>query len=183
MSGHPFSFMPHCSLAFCFQPLRIKLPSGQQVALIFLDTEGSPLPSKHGYSQLLILNLALSKPKLISPQFILICNAFGRFVYSHLPFIILLFHFFFWDLVSVYFFITTGFAATNVSESYDAKVFAVATLLSSYLIYNSVKVSTKNPGLVNHQRYKTLRKHAFLPCGHLDFQSAVLLTRIQAKIK
>lgn len=34
-----------------------------------------------------------------------------------------------------------GFAATNVSESYDAKVFAVATLLSSYLIYNSVKVS------------------------------------------
>ncbi|KXJ23596.1 hypothetical protein AC249_AIPGENE12396 [Exaiptasia diaphana] len=34
----------------------------------------------------------------------------------------------------------SGFAATNVSETYDAKVFAVATLLSSYLIYNSVKI-------------------------------------------
>ncbi|KXJ23548.1 hypothetical protein AC249_AIPGENE12430 [Exaiptasia diaphana] len=33
-----------------------------------------------------------------------------------------------------------SFAATNVSETYDAKVFAVATLLSSYLIYNSVKI-------------------------------------------
>ena len=34
-----------------------------------------------------------------------------------------------------------GFAASNISESYDAKIFSVATLLSSYLIYNSVKVS------------------------------------------
>jgi len=33
-----------------------------------------------------------------------------------------------------------GFAANNISESYDAKIFAVSTLLSSYLIYNSVKV-------------------------------------------
>lgn len=33
-----------------------------------------------------------------------------------------------------------GFAASNISESYDAKIFAVATLLSSYLLYNSVKV-------------------------------------------
>lgn len=33
-----------------------------------------------------------------------------------------------------------GFAANNISESYDAKIFSVATLLSSYLIYNSVKV-------------------------------------------
>ena len=34
----------------------------------------------------------------------------------------------------------SGFAANNVSEIYDAKVFAVASLLSSFLIYNSVKV-------------------------------------------
>lgn len=34
-----------------------------------------------------------------------------------------------------------GFAASNISETYDAKIFSVATLLSSYLIYNSVKVS------------------------------------------
>ena len=34
----------------------------------------------------------------------------------------------------------TGFAANNISETYDAKIFSVATLLSSYLIYNSVKV-------------------------------------------
>lgn len=34
-----------------------------------------------------------------------------------------------------------GFAANNISETYDAKIFSVATLLSSYLIYNSVKVS------------------------------------------
>ena len=33
-----------------------------------------------------------------------------------------------------------GFAASNISESYDAKIFAVTTLLSSYLLYNSVKV-------------------------------------------
>ena len=33
-----------------------------------------------------------------------------------------------------------GFAASNISETYDAKIFSVATLLSSYLIYNSVKV-------------------------------------------
>ncbi|XP_048587556.1 guanylate-binding protein 2 [Nematostella vectensis] len=42
--------------------------------------------------------------------------------------------------VALVFLDTEGFAATNVSESYDAKVFAVATLLSSYLIYNSVKI-------------------------------------------
>ena len=34
-----------------------------------------------------------------------------------------------------------GFAANNISETYDAKIFSVATLLSSYLIYNSVKVT------------------------------------------
>lgn len=28
----------------------------------------------------------------------------------------------------------------NVSENYDAKIFAVATLMSSFLIYNSVKI-------------------------------------------
>lgn len=35
---------------------------------------------------------------------------------------------------------TEGFAANNISENYDAKIFAVATLLSSYLLYNSVKI-------------------------------------------
>ncbi|XP_065185296.1 guanylate-binding protein 2-like [Sycon ciliatum] len=42
--------------------------------------------------------------------------------------------------ISVVFIDTEGFAASNISESYDAKVFAVASLLSSYLIYNSVKI-------------------------------------------
>ncbi|XP_063966491.1 guanylate-binding protein 2-like [Lytechinus pictus] len=42
--------------------------------------------------------------------------------------------------VAVIFLDTEGFAANNVSETYDAKVFAVSALLSSYLIYNSVKV-------------------------------------------
>ncbi|XP_031565024.1 guanylate-binding protein 5-like, partial [Actinia tenebrosa] len=42
--------------------------------------------------------------------------------------------------VALIFLDTEGFAATNVSETYDAKVFAVATLLSSFLIYNSVKI-------------------------------------------
>ncbi|CAN7993322.1 unnamed protein product [Ixodes hexagonus] len=59
------------------QPLKVSLPSGQKLSLIFLDTEG--------------------------------------------------------NLVS-------GFAANNVSENYDAKIFAVATLISSHLIYNSVKI-------------------------------------------
>ena len=36
----------------------------------------------------------------------------------------------------------TGFSANNISEAYDAKIFSVATLLSSYLLYNSVKVSS-----------------------------------------
>ena len=35
-----------------------------------------------------------------------------------------------------------GFAANNISETYDAKIFSVATLLSSYLLYNSVKVES-----------------------------------------
>ena len=37
-----------------------------------------------------------------------------------------------------------GFAASNVSEMYDAKIFSIATLLSSYLLYNSVKVCKVN---------------------------------------
>lgn len=35
---------------------------------------------------------------------------------------------------------TEGFAATNISENYDAKIFAVATLMSSTLLFNSVKI-------------------------------------------
>ena len=35
---------------------------------------------------------------------------------------------------------TEGFAANNISENYDAKIFAVSTLLSSHLLYNSVKI-------------------------------------------
>uniref|UniRef100_T1IUF1 GB1/RHD3-type G domain-containing protein n=1 Tax=Strigamia maritima TaxID=126957 RepID=T1IUF1_STRMM len=42
--------------------------------------------------------------------------------------------------VSVIFLDTEGFAANNISENYDAKIFAIATLLSSQLIYNSVKI-------------------------------------------
>ena len=41
---------------------------------------------------------------------------------------------------SIIFLDTEGFAANNVSENYDAKIFAVATLLSSHLLYNSVKI-------------------------------------------
>ncbi|XP_035685285.1 guanylate-binding protein 2-like [Branchiostoma floridae] len=44
------------------------------------------------------------------------------------------------DKLSVIFLDTEGFAANNISENYDAKIFAVSTLLSSYLIYNSVKI-------------------------------------------
>lgn len=40
-----------------------------------------------------------------------------------------------------------GFAASNISEVYDAKIFAVATILSSYLIYNSVKVCHNLSGI------------------------------------
>lgn len=42
--------------------------------------------------------------------------------------------------VNVIFLDTEGFAANNVSENYDSKVFAVATLLSSHLLFNSVKI-------------------------------------------
>ena len=37
---------------------------------------------------------------------------------------------------------TEGFSAPGVAESYDAQVFAVAALLSSHLVYNSVKLIT-----------------------------------------
>lgn len=42
--------------------------------------------------------------------------------------------------ISIVFLDTEGFAANNVTENYDAKVFAVSTLLSSHLLYNSVKI-------------------------------------------
>lgn len=34
---------------------------------------------------------------------------------------------------------TEGFDANNVTDAYDAKIFSIATLLSDYLIYNSVR--------------------------------------------
>lgn len=42
--------------------------------------------------------------------------------------------------INVIFLDTEGFAANNVSENYDAKIFAVTTLLSSHLLFNSVKI-------------------------------------------
>lgn len=42
--------------------------------------------------------------------------------------------------INVIFLDTEGFAANNITENYDAKVFAVSTLLSSHLLYNSVKI-------------------------------------------
>lgn len=39
---------------------------------------------------------------------------------------------------------TEGFFGTNISEVYDARIFAVATLLSSHLIYTSVKLIDQN---------------------------------------
>ncbi|CAD5113813.1 DgyrCDS2977 [Dimorphilus gyrociliatus] len=42
--------------------------------------------------------------------------------------------------LTIAFFDTEGFAASNISESYDAKIFAVSTLISSLLLYNSVKI-------------------------------------------
>ncbi|KAL6054572.1 Guanylate-binding protein, N-terminal domain [Balamuthia mandrillaris] len=42
--------------------------------------------------------------------------------------------------VSVLFLDTEGFFSSSVSEEYDAKLFSVTTLLSSYLLYNSVKM-------------------------------------------
>ena len=42
----------------------------------------------------------------------------------------------------VYLLDTEGFSAPGVAEHYDAQVFAVAALLSSHLVYNSVKLIT-----------------------------------------
>ena len=42
--------------------------------------------------------------------------------------------------ISIVFLDTEGFSSRNVSELYDAKIFAVTTLLSSFLLYNSVKI-------------------------------------------
>ncbi|KNC69969.1 hypothetical protein SARC_17507, partial [Sphaeroforma arctica JP610] len=35
---------------------------------------------------------------------------------------------------------TEGFSSSNVTQHYDSKVFAVSALVSSYLLYNSVKI-------------------------------------------
>lgn len=37
-----------------------------------------------------------------------------------------------------------GFFGRDISESYDAKIFSAATLLSSHLIYNSIKLIDQN---------------------------------------
>lgn len=81
------------------QPIEMKLPSGEQLSVIFLDTEGTKC-------YLMDPKLHINLPLIISSMYA-----------CHL-----------------------GFSASNISESYDAKIFSVATLLSSYLIYNSVKV-------------------------------------------
>eukprot|EP01135_Chromosphaera_perkinsii_P011048 Nk52_evm7s2325 gene=Nk52_evmTU7s2325 len=44
------------------------------------------------------------------------------------------------EKVAVLYLDTEGFSARNISETYDAKIFAVSALLSSYLVYNSVKI-------------------------------------------
>lgn len=44
------------------------------------------------------------------------------------------------ERINLVFLDTEGFAANNITENYDAKVFAVSTLLSSHLLYNSVKI-------------------------------------------
>lgn len=44
------------------------------------------------------------------------------------------------DGTKVLFMDTEGFYGQDVSESYDAKVFTASTLLSSYLLYNSIKL-------------------------------------------
>ena len=46
--------------------------------------------------------------------------------------------------VDVLFVDTEGFSVSNVTESYDAKVFAASTLLSSLLLYNSMHVLHAN---------------------------------------
>lgn len=46
--------------------------------------------------------------------------------------------------VDVLFLDTEGFSVSNVTESYDAKVFAASTLLSSLLLYNSMHVLHAN---------------------------------------
>jgi len=44
------------------------------------------------------------------------------------------------DFSTIYLLDTEGFFANNVDETYDAKVFALTTLLSSHVIYNSIKI-------------------------------------------
>ena len=41
---------------------------------------------------------------------------------------------------AVLFLDTEGFAASDTSADYDAKIFALAALLSSHLTYNSVRI-------------------------------------------
>ena len=61
----------------------------------------------------------------------------------------------------------SGFAASNISEVYDAKIFAVATILSSYLIYNSVKVSVSFSIYSNHDSYPLLIQ--IIDQGDIDY--------------
>lgn len=42
--------------------------------------------------------------------------------------------------VAVIFLDSEGLAASNVSEVYDAKIFAISSLVSSLVIYNSIRL-------------------------------------------
>eukprot|EP01134_Creolimax_fragrantissima_P006043 CFRG6043T1 len=44
------------------------------------------------------------------------------------------------SVASVIYLDTEGFSSSNVSQHYDSKIFAVSALMSSYLLYNSVKI-------------------------------------------
>eukprot|EP01125_Pyxidicula_operculata_P014554 TRINITY_DN4856_c0_g1_i1.p1 TRINITY_DN4856_c0_g1~~TRINITY_DN4856_c0_g1_i1.p1 ORF type:complete len:698 (-),score=128.01 TRINITY_DN4856_c0_g1_i1:14-2107(-) len=66
-----------------------------------------------------------------------------------------------------------GLFASNVTEIYDAKIFAVATLLSSYLVYNSVKLIDQSAIdymeiLVRRAQLFSLRTNLFTPDDNSD---------------
>ena len=77
---------------------------------------------------------------------------------------------------------TEGFYGQDVSESYDARTFTVATLLSSYLVYNTIKLIDQ--GMVEYLEILARRTQVFQikniirTAGNKDLQEAETMSQM-----
>jgi len=90
------------------------------------------------------------------------------------------------DDIRLLFIDTEGFAGNDVSESYDARIFTATTMLSSYLLYNSIKLIDQSAveyleilarrtqlfqlhNALHVQQEETLQTESFLNVSQINF--------------